>query len=268
MSVLSTRALFLASITGLILTGCNTLPENPDYKSSTDNQVQSPSPITYASSPSATGAYGNSQSAQTRDIAYENCRAKESNRELAGAAIGGTVGAIAGDKIIGGTKGTVIGAAIGGTAGYGVGDKIAPAAQQYGSSSAVPQPQPYIAPKSYSAPDTHGTAGQSAPTDAAYAGTSMAGTPGYEALNAVPVEYDYSENIVSTAASAPAHRGQTQIQTLSGATQQHIVRQGDTVYSLSKNLCAGIDEVQNLNNLGDDFAIRIGDNLTLPTSRC
>jgi len=291
MAVSLIKTLALISATGLIVTGCNTLPENPGPKNASENQVQAPSPITYASNAPQTSAYSGAQATQTRDLAYEKCQTKETNREIAGAAIGGTVGAIAGDKIVGGTKGTLLGAAIGGTAGYGIGDKLVdcaptpvqsqpmhttssgytPAAtSSYGQSAPITQPQAYVAPQPYIAPQPYPATGNvaTAPTDAAYAGRSMAGTPGYEATAAVPVEYDYSQNIVSTASNAPVYGGETQIRTFNGATQSHTVRQGDTVYSLSRKLCTGIDEVQTLNNLGYDFAIKIGDNLTLPASRC
>ncbi|MGB3456865.1 MAG: LysM domain-containing protein, partial [Litorimonas sp.] len=50
--------------------------------------------------------------------------------------------------------------------------------------------------------------------------------------------------------------------------QTYVVQPGDTVYSLSRRLCAPIGEVMSANGIGGDFAISIGQTLVLPTSRC
>ncbi|XER21972.1 LysM peptidoglycan-binding domain-containing protein [Fretibacter rubidus] len=44
--------------------------------------------------------------------------------------------------------------------------------------------------------------------------------------------------------------------------------EGDTVYSLSRKLCTSIDDIKQMNGLGSDFNIKIGDSLRLPASRC
>lgn len=225
------RLLTLSVTAALMLGACATSQENPNYKystkykaaspygttttssqptvqSSTYVQTQSAAPVTYQSSPYQTSQY---QTVQTSPVSYtrtnHECLRKEKNRELLGGAAGGTLGAVIGNKTIGGTKGTVIGAAIGGTAGYGIGDKsincdpvVVQASQpmttqqyqtaptQYYQSSApvVSQPQPVQTYQPQQQQPVY-----AAPTDQAYGDTY--GTPGYHAVmaaqgGAVPVQ--------------------------------------------------------------------------------
>lgn len=159
----------------------------------------------------------------------------------------------------------------------------APAAQP-----SRPQPQP-VAPSanySYGQPSQYGQ--QSVP---------LAANTGPRAI-----DYDYSQNVVtagggpvdqsystpaaptastpyatpqsysaaSPAAPAPQNGYQTNYQ--SGYQPQYqgnyLVRQGDTVYSLSRSLCVSVAEFSAMNNLGADYAINIDQALTLPASRC
>ena len=48
----------------------------------------------------------------------------------------------------------------------------------------------------------------------------------------------------------------------------YIVQAGDTVYSLSRGVCASVSEVQTLNRLDQNFSIQTGQTLKLPQSRC
>lgn len=84
------------------------------------------------------------------------------------------------------------------------------------------------------------------------------------------VGYDYSDNIISANAEAvPVTPSETRIiPATPNLGQDYIVQQGDTVYSLSRELCIGVDEIQTNNNLAADFGIKIGQNLSLPASRC
>ncbi len=131
------------------------------------------------------------------------------------------------------------------------------------------------------------------PTDSAYAGQTVIGTPGYglyapetvEAPNALEIapsaaqaiEYDYSENVVVAGADVPLQQFETR--GLSGMSSDasptitvpganYTVQQGDTVYSMARRLCVGINEISGPNNLGADFNINIGQAIKLPASRC
>jgi len=48
----------------------------------------------------------------------------------------------------------------------------------------------------------------------------------------------------------------------------HVVKAGDTVYSLSRQQCTTVSSIQSLNNLDQNFAIQIGQSLRLPASEC
>jgi hypothetical protein len=96
--------------------------------------------------------------------------------------------------------------------------------------------------------------------------------------NPQPVTYDYGQNIVVTE-NAPSQqqvpnyegsydRGRVGTAANIGTGQSYIVRQGDTVYSLSRRLCASIPEITAPNGIDGSYAISIGQTLYLPTSRC
>lgn len=130
------------------------------------------------------------------------------------------------------------------------------------------------------------------PTDQAYAGQDVIGTPGYglyapeadqasastgtsttASSGAQVVDYDYSENFVSVGADVDSTNdvirvpsAQTMTVPVTGAN--YTVRDGDTVYSMARRLCVGLDEIAGPNNLGSSFAINIGQPLILPASRC
>lgn len=145
------RHAFIVAPLLLTLTACETAQENPNYKYSSTygeqapqalaqnsrhpEQIQAAAPVRYVNTTSATPYSQNivQTSAQTSSQASavngtytrvnHECLDSERTRTLIGAGIGGSVGALAGNKLIGGTKGTLIGAAAGGVAGYGIGDK-------------------------------------------------------------------------------------------------------------------------------------------------
>ena len=132
-----------------------------------------------------------------------------------------------------------------------------------------------------------------APTDTQFASISDTGTPGYQVLQsqtvvqaaptqyvAAPtqytqtstssaqlVDYDYSQNVVS--ANSATIAGYSQTRSYGNSAQSgHIVKQGDTVYSLARKHCVGVNDIKSLNGLDRNFAIKIGDSLNLPSSRC
>jgi len=134
-----------------------------------------------------------------------------------------------------------------------------------------------------------------APTDSAFAATEMAGTPGFMATQAaqidnpaqgyptaesapitpsaaMPVEYDLSQNMVSigadTTGAEPAEIIQSVPSFAGTPTQTYIVKTGDTVYSLSRSTCVGVNVIKSMNGLDADYGINIGQSLRLPTSIC
>ena len=123
------------------------------------------------------------------------------------------------------------------------------------------------------------TPSQPAPTDQQYAGQDMQGTPGYGLFVPEEVQYDYNQNVVTANSSIPYSansqsdvRDFDQAPTLSVPTPMmsgnYVVKQGDTMYSLSRNLCVDLNTLALTNGIGNDFAIKIGQSLNLPASRC
>ena len=136
------------------------------------------------------------------------------------------------------------------------------------------------------------------PTEEAYNADAMTGTPGYAILlaeeaetNAQPqttphtlpvpapvydgpreVDYDYAQNVIVTevpqAVSATAAPEPTRTAVTAPTGQSYIVQPGDTVYSLSRRICAPIAEIMTVNGIGADYAIAIGQTLILPATRC
>ncbi len=283
--------------------GYSSVTQRPDYQGQT-YQGQTYQGQTYqANSQYSVPSY--TQAGQTR--LDQDCLSRETNRELLGGALGGTVGAIAGKKLIGGTKGTVAGALVGGAAGYGIGDKsincdpvpvAAPVSypSQYQSTPTTYYPaSSQTAPQMSSQTSTQYQPAQSvsaAPSTDTYYGETV-GTPGYEVMqrstsipttlpppttqtNAGTISYDSSNTHNSTRSTG------TTTQTVSeekyptiepgnysgsyGTT--HTVVQKDTVYSLSRKVCASVEEVQSMNGIDGSYAIKIGQTLRLPRSKC
>jgi len=81
------------------------------------------------------------------------------------------------------------------------------------------------------------------------------------------VDYDYSENIVSANTFTTPEYSETRILGGSGYSVHSII-EGDTVYSLARRNCVGVNDIQSINGLNSNFAIKIGGSLKLPTSRC
>jgi len=81
------------------------------------------------------------------------------------------------------------------------------------------------------------------------------------------VNYDYSDNVVSASAFKAPEFSETRISGNS-AYSSHLVRGGDTVYSLARRNCVSVTDIQSINGLNSNFGIKIGDSLKLPASRC
>lgn len=48
----------------------------------------------------------------------------------------------------------------------------------------------------------------------------------------------------------------------------HLIKAGNTVYSIARGLCVRVNEIKLLNGLNNDYDIRVGERLYLPASRC
>lgn len=307
------RLTVLSSISIVALAACATPQENPHYKYSskynggaTTTVTQAGSVIQTAPVVYETASYETVQAPSYTRVNHD-CLRKEKNHELLGAGIGGTIGAIAGKELIGGTKGTVLGAGLGGAAGYGIGDKTVncdpqPIAVQQASTysqqaytTTSTQPQ-----QTYSVAPTHSQQAYAtapavpasyappviaepyvSPTDTEFNNISDMGTPGYQVLQAQTeaatysqpaygaqeISYDYNANTVEASAATIAIPSETRSYGI-GSYGSHLVKEGDTVYSLSRKLCVGINDIQSLNSLNSNFAINIGDSIKLPASNC
>jgi len=83
-----------------------------------------------------------------------------------------------------------------------------------------------------------------------------------------PIEYDYSRNIITVDAVTTGQQLPESVRVLQGAGQNYTVQQGDTVYGLARKTCVGVNVIQSMNGLNSDFAINIGQSLRLPASVC
>lgn len=136
-----------------------------------------------------------------------------------------------------------------------------------------------------------------APTDSLYGVRDVSGTPGFMAMESerqavaietaaqatpaaeivtsaplgtagTPIAYDYTRNMVSIDAVTTGQQVPDTVRILPGAGKNYTVQQGDTVYSLSRKTCVGVNVIQSMNGLSADYAIKIGQSLNLPTSVC
>ncbi len=292
----------------LVLTNCSTTQSNPIYQQSTkykssnpyaqnstvmreaDAQTQAAVPVRYVTEASAPYQ---SQSAHYTQVSQE-CLSKEANRKVLGTLAGGAIGALAGRKISGDKKtfGTIAGAAIGGAAGYGIADKsIACSPQQVPVNDALQTAT--ITPAYPSVPQAENVYAASAtqiqnPVVSAngieenVVSLGEEGTPGYYAVQNMEAPQATTKPINL----AEISRQQTIYQepTLSVpqvATSEsiiiapppvnaltHTVVTGDTVYSLARNSCVSVAELKRINNINDNFYIRVGDKITIPANTC
>lgn len=258
-----------------------------------DTQTQAAVPVRYVTD--ANASYP-AQSAHYTQVNQE-CLSKEANRKVIGTVAGGAIGALAGRKLGGGNKtlGTIAGAAVGGAAGYGIADKsiacsptqvpVSAAAQTATITPAyqvVPQNENIYAASTAQITDTANPANG---IEENVVSLGEEGTPGYYAMQgsettetfetpnkpidlaeisrqqAVYQEQELSvpQTVVSeTTIIAPAPLN----------ARTHIIVTGDTVYSLARNSCVNVAELKRLNNINDEFYIRIGESITIPAKSC
>ncbi len=276
----------LMATTFLAIGACSTTAVNPYYQQTTkykgstpyadeavvqqagyqDQQTQPPAPITYAT---------NTQQA------YQDCISKESNRKLVGAAAGSVAGGLLGRKLGGDNKtlGTVAGAALGGAAGYGIADKTIHC-DQVSPPTHITQPAQIYQPAYQSGPQA--VSYEAPPSAPAIQETTQspgdAGTPGYYAVNGGAPASDMTRpqyvQIPPSRPQTPPAPVPTQTaysappQILPQGISRHRVVPGDTLYSLARTTCSSVAEIQRLNTINQDFYIRAGDDILLPSGRC
>jgi len=254
--------LFLAP--ALLLAGCLTTQENPNYEYS--SKYQQPGRIqTAQTSPKVTETTTQSvpYSAPVQSVTYETQTSVPSQSI-------GVSTHTASSTIQASSHGTYSNPPLGTTYSSAPGTSHVTA---YGSdtsySSAAPYPSETVAP-----------------TDAQFAGQEVTGTPGFMALSqanqnqtfqsaqsagiAQPqrVAYDHSQNFVSADIAIENTDIADDVRIIPSIGQSYKVQQGDTIYALSRKYCVGVDVIRSMNGIGADYAINIGQTITLPASHC
>ncbi len=140
-----------------------------------------------------------------------------------------------------------------------------------------------------------------APTDSTYGSRDVSGTPGFMAMQSsqqataqaniqtqmepslpaaqtvsmpqfaaagTPIAYDHSRNLIVADTDVASPKMSDRVRVLSGSGQSYTVQPGDTVYSLSRKSCVGVNVIQSMNGLSADYGIKIGQTLRLPTTVC
>ena len=122
-----------------------------------------------------------------------------------------------------------------------------------------------------------------APTDAQFTGQEVTGTPGFMVLaqsnqtqtvqssgigQPQPVAYDHSQNFITADVVMENSDFVEDVRIIPSVGQSYIVQQGDTIYALSRKYCVGVDIIRSMNGIGADYAINIGQTITLPASHC
>lgn len=225
---------------------------------------------------------------------------------IAGAAIGGTAGYAAGDATLDCRRATYSGPTASsptdqaynadqmmGTPGYQLylqeQAAAVPVSQQAQTAPAQYQ-APYSAQNQYQVPASNAPQTYRAQHDQT-SGYPSRTQPQTQIIPSGPrvVDYDYSQNTITAGgpvgatvvtqpvpksapvpAPAPTPAQRYSASAVAGPlmTGNYVVRQGDTVYSLSRRLCVPVVEFSQINGLGSDYAIKIDQPLILPPSRC
>lgn len=243
----------------------------------TYTQAAYPQPVTYQA-----GTY---QASSPQANMHQECLASQGTRKLAGAAIGGTIGAYAGKKLGDDDTAAMIGgAAVGGIAGYGVGGmtkncdqyNVAPVAKTVVYPA---QAQPVTSAVTYQQSVSAVTYQQPALTETGGQNLSQAEMQSIDAY-----QYDNNGYVSNAAATAPA---QVSVQRLYDAPAQavmpaapqavqtpalqgvtYIVQEGDTAWNLSRRTCSSVNDIKAMNSLEGDFLIKAGEAIRLPASAC
>ena len=266
------RTFLILPLSAILLGGCLTTQENPNYEYSTTYKGDTPGQNQYALSQQVAAPI------TTAAVSYGSPEAR---------------------RIMGQTTlpdSSIVPAA---AVSYG-----SPEARRIMGQPALPDPS--IVPAAsvtYGSPEAQSIMGQSAsvlttaPTDSLYGAREVSGTPGFMALQnaqqpatlqasapalppaqivnvapimgaGIPVDYDYSRNIITADAVTTGQQLPETVRVLQGAGQNYTVKQGDTVYRLARKTCVGVNVIQSMNGLNSDFAINIGQSIRLPTPAC
>jgi LysM repeat protein/uncharacterized protein YcfJ len=291
--MLNIKTVSLSAIAVVLCAACATPQVNPHYKYST-KYPDAPVVTRMASAPATTipvvyhgsqGDYGYTQNASYRTVtqpisveqARQNCDISEQNHKVAGAALGGVIGALAGKKLAGDdneTLGLVGGAAIGAAAGYGAGDMMVDCDVSSASNMA-----PTLAsepPTLASEPMTYNPE----PVITQVSSEVMIETGGQNISQYEYNEGGYAVSITPEQAPIPevthavAIAPETIIETREIAIAApatgiaYIVQEGDTAWSLSRKSCSSPADIRALNSLEGDFLIKAGEVISLPANSC
>ena len=194
-----------------LLAACATHQENPNYQYSTKYKAGVPT-TTYASSTahSASSNYQTASYASSAPTSYstidQSCLRKETNHELIGAGLGGTLGAFAGNEIIGGTAGTVVGAGVGGALGYGLGNATVDCTQQ-----------------------TYASQGTLSSSHVVSQATPTAASQTHASSNHLPANYQYATTGEHVVYQSPRIVHQTPPPQVVHQASQHVVQQSPQV---------------------------------------
>ncbi len=296
------KTVSLTAIATALCTACATPQVNPHYKYST-KYPQAPAATQMASAPATTvpvtyhgseGDYGYTQNASYNTVAQpvghavsleqarQDCDISEQNYKVAGAAIGGVVGALAGKKLAGDddeTLGLVGGAALGAAAGYGAGDMMVDCDVSAAPSSVVEQELAYRPatdtaeiPAVYTSEAMVETGGQNISqyeyNEGGYAvsiAQEQAIVP--EVTRAVIIAPEAIVETREVAITSPVIMA-TPIPASAPKGTTYIVQEGDTAWSLSRKSCSSPQDIRALNSLEGDFLIKAGEAILLPSSSC
>jgi len=230
---------------GDISVNCDPIPVQPEtYRSTPANhtytsQHHSPQTTTYSSSTNAASTthtgYPTTVQAETVTAASSATVSSESYNAPTDIAYGDTIG----------------------TPGYHAMQANGELDETRTASIALPDPSPsnvsatpIPSPAPVTAPAPRPNTGYPQYTSQAYPAPNTPSTPQYQSLpQAVP-------------APAPVQ------QLAQSGGNMHLVVEGDTVYSLSRKLCVGVEDIRQLNNLNGAFNIRLDEYIRLPNSRC
>jgi LysM repeat protein len=226
------RSVFILSLSAALLSGCLTTQENPNYEHSTVYKADGAEPSQYAHAEPVAGtavSYQQAAPVQTQTVSIQSMPAQVSPTHTTATAA--TVLATAPTDALYGSR------EVSGTPGF----MAMESARQAGALDATTQALP----------------------NAEVVRAAPLGAMG------TPITYDYSRNMVATDAAFAGQQMSETVRVLPQATgQAYTVQQGDTVYSLARKTCVGVSVIQSMNGLNTDYAIKIGQTLTLPASVC
>lgn len=271
---------YISLITALAMSACSSTPHESSIYAHHQTSGGHASGQAPAYAQTVNASYNRSATSRRN----QECLKQETNRELIGGAIGGTVGAFAGKELIGGTKGTVAGAALGGIAGYGIGDistNCAAVSPSHTNAAYQSSPSYAVTPARYSpvscpagtAAHSSGTCLLKDPTVSAesYIASTTQTAPAVVPTTTMSRRYEpvpQTRPVTNAVAlTTPTTQYSTEITTSYGVSSYQ-VQPGDTVYSLSRKLCVTVSDIQGSNGLNSHYGIKIGQTLQLPPNRC